>query len=158
MSKKKNSRTFGREILKNMGQTLSFKDVTEENMTAVAEAIAPHIKSGTVLLDGEMGAGKTTLIKRLVRLLGSADEATSPTFSIVNQYLKGDGSPIYHFDFYRIDDPREAFDMGYEEYFYSGALCLVEWGEKVTGLLPESAARITIRKTSAGRDIDFQAD
>lgn len=141
-----------------MPATLSFRDVTEEDMAAVAARIAPYIDGGAVMLDGEMGAGKTTLIKRLVRCLGSEDEVTSPTFALVNQYLRPDGAPIYHFDFYRIDDPREAFDMGYEEYFYGGALCLVEWGEKVAGLLPPDAARIAIRKTPAGRrDVDFFA-
>lgn len=138
-----------------MSAVLSFKDIKEEEMPRIAAEIAPYITSGAVMLEGEMGAGKTTLIKQLVRLLGSDDTATSPTFSIVNQYLKKDGSPIYHFDFYRIDDPREAYDMGYEEYFYSGALCLVEWGEKMQGLLPESAVVIEIRKTPQGRDIDL---
>lgn len=73
------------------------------------------------------------------------DAVTSPTFAIVNQYEGGDGQRIFHFDFYRIDDQREAFDLGYEEYFYSGALCLVEWPEKIEGLLPDETMHVRIR-------------
>lgn len=138
-----------------MPETLSFKDVTLEGIPEVAARIAPYLRKGAVLLEGEMGAGKTTLVKSLLRALGSDDTVSSPTFALVNQYRLRDGSPVYHFDFYRIDDPGEAFDMGYEEYFYSGALCLVEWPERVEGLLPADAARIVIRKSSQGRDIDF---
>ena len=139
-----------------MPQTLSFKDVSLEDMETVAARIADRLQQETVLLlEGEMGAGKTTLIKHLVHSLGSDDQATSPTFALVNQYLRRSGEPIYHFDFYRLDDPQEAFDMGYEEYFYSGALCLVEWPERIESLLPPDAARVVIRKTPAGRDIEF---
>ena len=110
------------------------------------------------IFSGFLGAGKTTLVKYLVRELGSDDGVTSPTFALVNPYLLRNGQTVYHFDFYRIDDPREAFDMGYEEYFYGGSLCLVEWGEKVADLLPPDPARITLRKTPEGdRDIDFFA-
>lgn len=139
-----------------MPETLSFKDVTLDEMPEVAARIAPYLlHGGTVLLDGEMGAGKTTLVKSLLHALGSDDTVSSPTFALVNPYRLRDGSPVYHFDFYRIEDPSEAFDMGYEEYFYSGALCLVEWAERVEGLLPPDAVRIAIRKTPSGRDIDF---
>ena len=127
-------------------------------MPRVAARIAPLLDHGVVLLEGEMGAGKTTLVKYLVRELGSDDGVTSPTFALVNPYLLRNGQTVYHFDFYRIADPREAFDMGYEEYFYGGSLCLVEWGEKVADLLPPDPARITLRKTPEGdRDIDFFA-
>lgn len=139
-----------------MASTIYFKDVTLENLPAAAKTIADNIKNGaTVLLEGEMGAGKTTLAKHLVNAMGSDDQVSSPTFSIVNQYGTQGGKTIYHFDFYRIDDPAEAFDMGYEEYFYGGATCIVEWGEKVEGLLPEKVSRIRIEKTPAGRDITF---
>jgi tRNA threonylcarbamoyladenosine biosynthesis protein TsaE len=79
-----------------------------------------------------------------MREMGSQDEVASPTFALINEYRTGDDEPVYHFDFYRIDDIKEAFDMGYEEYFYSGRLCLVEWPEKVEELIPDDALRLTI--------------
>lgn len=102
---------------------------------------------GVVALYGPMGAGKTTLIREICAALGVRDTVTSPTFAIVNQYDAANGSPVYHFDFYRIDDIREAFDMGYEEYFYCGELCLVEWPEKIEGLLPDDALPVRIEIT-----------
>ena len=91
-----------------------------------------------------MGAGKTTLISTLMETLGSEDIVTSPTFALVNQYYTAEREPVYHFDFYRINSIGEAFDMGYEEYFYSGDLCLVEWPEKVEPLLPEDTMVVKI--------------
>lgn len=91
-----------------------------------------------------MGAGKTTLISALMEHLGSQDTVTSPTFALVNQYYTADRQAVYHFDFYRINSIAEAFDMGYEEYFYSGDLCLVEWPEKVEQLLPEDTMVVQI--------------
>lgn len=96
-----------------------------------------------VLFRGEMGAGKTTLISHIVEELGAEDNVTSPTFAIVNQYEGREGR-IYHFDFYRIEKLEEAYDFGYEEYFYSGDLCLVEWPEKIEPLLPEDAVEVRI--------------
>lgn len=93
---------------------------------------------------GPMGAGKTSLIREICARLGVEDTVTSPTFALVNQYLAGNGNTIYHFDFYRIDDPREAFDLGYEEYFYCGDLCLVEWPEKIEELLPDDTMKVRI--------------
>ena len=100
---------------------------------------------------GKMGAGKTTFVKAICEELGVEDVITSPTFALVNEYTAGDGSPVYHFDFYRIDDIREAYDFGYEEYFYSGDLCLVEWPEKIEQLLPENVmtVRITVDSDTA---------
>ncbi len=91
-----------------------------------------------------MGAGKTTLISALMEHLGSQDTVTSPTFALVNQYYTAERQTIYHFDFYRINSIAEAFDMGYEEYFYSGDLCLVEWPEKVEQLLPDDTMVVQI--------------
>lgn len=91
-----------------------------------------------------MGAGKTTLISALMEHLGSQDTVTSPTFALVNQYYTADRQAVYHFDFYRINSIAEAFDMGYEEYFYSGDLCLVEWPEKVEQLLPDDTMVVQI--------------
>ncbi len=93
---------------------------------------------------GQMGAGKTTFIKAICNALGVTETITSPTFAIVNEYSKNDGDPIYHFDFYRIKDIDEAYDFGYEDYFYSGHLCLIEWPELVEPLLPESVVRVEI--------------
>lgn len=99
------------------------------------------------IFEGEMGAGKTTFIKALAKALGVTDVVSSPTFSIVNEY-EGKGRIIYHFDFYRIKDLQEAFDIGYEEYFYSEHICLIEWPEKVEELLPEHYIKIEITAPS----------
>lgn len=93
--------------------------------------------------------GKTTLIKELCRQLGVKENVSSPTFSIVNEYAAKEGN-IYHFDFYRLKDEQEAFDFGYEEYFYSGEYCFVEWPEKIENLLPEDAVSISITANSEG--------
>ena len=91
---------------------------------------------------GEMGVGKTTLIKALSLHLGVVDVVSSPTFSIVNEYLISEGDIIYHFDFYRIEDEQEAYDMGYEEYFSSSAYCFIEWPEKVPNLIEDDMVKI----------------
>lgn len=118
---------------------------SEEELPQVAEAILAAMNNRTVVVfRGEMGAGKTTLIREIVAALGSTDTVTSPTFAIVNQYRGTNDRPIYHFDFYRIEDIREAYDFGYEEYFYSGDLCLVEWPEKIEELLPEHTMNVRI--------------
>ena len=118
---------------------------SEEELPQVAEAILAAMNNRTVVVfRGEMGAGKTTLIREIVAALGSTDTVTSPTFAIVNQYRGTNDRPIYHFDFYRIEDVREAYDYGYEEYFYSGELCLVEWPEKIESLLPEEIVTVHI--------------
>jgi len=95
------------------------------------------------LFYGDMGAGKTTFIKAICKYLDVKEQATSPTFSIVNEYA-GATSKIYHFDFYRLKNETEALDMGYEEYFYSGNYCFVEWPEKISGLLPLHYIRVNI--------------
>lgn len=96
------------------------------------------------LFEGEMGAGKTTFIKAICEAMGVADVVSSPTFSIVNEYRSAEDKSIYHFDFYRIEDLQEAYDIGYEEYFYSGDICLVEWPEKIRELLPEEYVLVSI--------------
>ena len=115
----------------------------------VAEAVIEALDGrSVVLLRGGMGAGKTTLVSRIAALLGAEDTVTSPTFALVNQY-EGQQCRIYHFDFYRIDSIEEVFDLGYEEYFYWGDLCLVEWPEKIEPLIPDDAMVVRI---TAGDD------
>lgn len=90
-----------------------------------------------------MGAGKTTLIKSICQALGVSDNTSSPTFSIVNEYSSPQG-PVYHFDFYRLEDQQEAFELGYEEYFYSDQYCFIEWPEKIPDLIPDDAVTVKI--------------
>jgi len=93
---------------------------------------------------GKMGAGKTTFIKAICEALGVKDVVTSPTFALVNEYADAEGQPVYHFDFYRIKNLREAYDMGCEEYFYSGYPCFIEWPELVEELLPDDTVKVNI--------------
>jgi tRNA threonylcarbamoyladenosine biosynthesis protein TsaE len=103
-----------------------------------------------------MGAGKTTFTKAICECLGVEDVINSPTFAIVNEYRSGTGELIYHFDFYRIKKLEEVYDMGYEDYFYSGALCFIEWPELVEELLPENTIKVTIKENEGGtRSIIF---
>ena len=100
---------------------------------------------------GKMGAGKTTFIKALCKLLGVEDEVNSPTFAIINEYRSETTAElIYHFDFYRIKKLEEVYDLGYEDYFYSGALCFIEWPELVEELLPLDAKKVTITENADG--------
>jgi tRNA threonylcarbamoyladenosine biosynthesis protein TsaE len=104
---------------------------------------------------GKMGAGKTTFVKAICEELGVEDVITSPTFAIVNEYEAHDQS-IFHFDFYRIKRLEEVYDMGYEDYFYSGALCFIEWPELIEDLLPEDAVKVTITENTDGtRSVTF---
>ena len=122
---------------------------SEDELQMVARELLDALNGRTVVaLRGEMGAGKTTLIRALAEVMGVEDQVTSPTFALVNEYRSANGERLYHFDFYRIDDLHEAYDLGYEEYFYSGDLCLVEWPEKVEPLLPEEVVELSIRVDS----------
>ncbi|WP_027449001.1 tRNA (adenosine(37)-N6)-threonylcarbamoyltransferase complex ATPase subunit type 1 TsaE [Xylanibacter brevis] len=110
---------------------------------------------------GKMGAGKTTFIKAICEELGVEDVITSPTFAIVNEYsisqpIEGIDNSLFHFDFYRIKKLEEVYDMGYEEYFYSGSLCFIEWPELIEEVLPEDAVRVTIEENADGsRSVKF---
>lgn len=99
---------------------------------------------------GSMGAGKTTFIKAICEEMGVEDVVTSPTFAIVNEYTTDKGRRICHFDFYRIKKLEEVYDMGYEDYFYSDALCFIEWPELLEELLPDNAVRVTIKENADG--------
>jgi tRNA threonylcarbamoyladenosine biosynthesis protein TsaE len=117
----------------------------ENELHKVAEALLSKSSfSNIICFRGEMGAGKTTLIKNICNFLGVKDEVSSPTFSIVNEYETNDNERLYHFDFYRLEEEEEALDMGVEEYFYSDKLCLIEWPSKVESLLPEKRIELLI--------------
>jgi tRNA threonylcarbamoyladenosine biosynthesis protein TsaE len=119
------------------------------DLTQVAEDIIKYAGDIRIFLFyGEMGAGKTTLIKSMCTAVGVSDSVSSPTFSIVNEY-KGNDGPVYHFDFYRLKDQSEAMDMGYEEYFYSDNYCFIEWPEKIASLIPDSYTGIRIQVLDA---------
>lgn len=132
--------------MKELGELIARRP---DQLNEVAEAI---IKAGEAediwLFTGEMGAGKTTLIKAICQQKEVLDEVNSPTFSIVNEYLTETDETIYHFDFYRLEREEEALDIGIEEYFYSGNLCMMEWPEKIEGLLPEQFLRIDITENN----------
>jgi len=115
---------------------------TLEQLSQIAQQIINKSPNKVLLFYGEMGVGKTTLIKELVKQLNSNDVVTSPTFSLVNEYQSQQGESIYHFDFYRIKNEEEALDIGIEDYFYNNAWCLIEWPKKVKNLVPLNAVEI----------------
>lgn len=117
---------------------------------SAAEFLKELGKRKVVAFYGSMGAGKTTFIKAICNVLGVTDTVNSPTFAIVNEYLAADGGNIYHFDFYRIKKIEEAFDFGYENYFYSGSYCFIEWPELIEELLPDDVVRVHIAETTDG--------
>ena len=119
-----------------------------DGIVAIGRKILSYSDNQKIFLFyGDMGAGKTTLIKSLCENLGVKEPATSPTFSIVNEY-QGESSKIYHFDFYRLKNQSEALDLGYEEYFYSGNYCFIEWPEKIPDLLPDHYVRVEVQVVS----------
>lgn len=126
-----------------------------ENINCAARQFVENMgKSRIFAFYGKMGAGKTTFIKAICECLGVEDVITSPTFAIVNEYTSAkSGDTIYHFDFYRIKKIEEVYDMGYEEYFYSGSPCFIEWPELVEDLLPENATAVTIEEQEDGSRI-----
>jgi tRNA threonylcarbamoyladenosine biosynthesis protein TsaE len=99
---------------------------------------------------GKMGAGKTTFIQSVCKILGTSDNVTSPTFALINEYKTAQMNSIFHFDFYRIKDIEEAFDLGYEDYLYSGNYCLIEWPEMIEPILPEKIVKVKIEVTEKG--------
>lgn len=124
---------------------ITFEAASEQELNNLAPQILKAFgDQRMVLFYGEMGAGKTTLIKALCRNLDVDDTTSSPTFSIVNEYQNTSGEPVFHFDFYRINSEEEVMDMGYEDYFYSGSYCFIEWPEKIPNLLPEDAVKVSV--------------
>jgi tRNA threonylcarbamoyladenosine biosynthesis protein TsaE len=115
-----------------------------DQINDVATKIIAHKPNKIILFNGEMGVGKTTLIKQLCKNIGVLDQTSSPTFSLVNEYKTNDNQLIYHFDFYRLNSEIEALDMGADDYFYSDNYCFIEWSEKISNLIPEIHSIIEI--------------
>ena len=117
----------------------------------IAREIIELISGKVVLFYGQMGVGKTTLIKEICKSLHTEDIISSPTFSLVNEYRTQNDEPIYHFDFYRIESEEEALDIGVEDYFYSGDWCLIEWPNNIENLLPLGAVEIHLSHAAEGK-------
>ena len=128
-----------------------------EALKVVAQSIVANYGDKRIFaFFGPMGAGKTTLIKMICNTIKVKETVNSPTFAIINEYTSLENKPIYHFDFYRINKIEEAFDIGYEEYFYSGHYCFIEWPEKIAPLLPTEYIKIAIRFVEEKREISIE--
>lgn len=122
-----------------------------DQLEEVAQKIIAENPNKVILFHGEMGVGKTTLIKQLCKTLGVIGATSSPTFSLVNEYQTIDNQIVYHFDFYRLNEEVEALDMGVDDYLYSGNWCFIEWAEKIPNLIPDAYSVITIALLSDGK-------
>ena len=122
-----------------------------EQIDEVASQLLAANPNKVILFHGEMGVGKTTLIKALAKTLGVKDATSSPTFSLVNEYQTSENRLLYHFDVYRLKNESEAYDMGIEDYLYSGNWCFIEWAEKIPNLIPEQHSVIEIKLTADGK-------
>ena len=125
-----------------------------DELPEVAQKIIDQIQYKLITFEGEMGAGKTTFIKEFVKALGTNDEVSSPTFSIVNEY-ETDKGKVYHFDFYRLNHEDEALDFGIEEYLYSNQYCLMEWPNKIANFIPDEHHTITLENVDGVRHLNF---
>ena len=132
-----------------MSMEIRIKSI-EEIAVAAKEFVAAMGERKVFAFYGKMGAGKTTFIKAVCEELGVEDVINSPTFAIVNEYVDGQGEPVYHFDFYRIKNLQEVMDLGYEDYVYSGHVCFMEWPELIENLLPDDAVKVTIEEEENG--------
>lgn len=121
------------------------------DLNDIAKRVIQQVENKILLFYGDMGVGKTTLIKEICKELGTDDVTSSPTFSLVNEYHTNAGEIVYHFDFYRIEKEEEAYDMGVEDYFYSDAWCLIEWPENIQNLLPLKSTAVHLTQLSDGR-------
>jgi tRNA threonylcarbamoyladenosine biosynthesis protein TsaE len=124
---------------------------TIEQLESVAQQIIAQQPQKVILFHGEMGVGKTTLIKQLCKTLGVLEATSSPTFSLVNEYEIANNQLVYHFDFYRLKNEMEALDMGADDYFYSGNWCFIEWADKIPNLIPEDHSVVTIELLPDGK-------
>jgi len=130
----------------------------EKETEALGEKIGKTVAAGTVIaLIGDLGTGKTTLTKSIARGLGVTETVTSPTFNIIREYKSG-RLPLYHFDVYRIGDPDEMFELGYEEYFYGDGVCVVEWADIIEELLPEDAVTIRIERGASEDEREYRIE
>lgn len=136
---------------------MKIRIASEEELGAGARALLEALGDRRhIALEGAMGAGKTTLTAAIGRELGVTDDVTSPTFSIVNEYETEGGQLLYHFDFYRIEDETQALELGLEDYFESGALCIMEWAGNVDRLLPDDTTVVNITvDADGGRTLEF---
>ena len=119
-----------------------------QEINLAAKQVILNLNSKVVLFKGEMGAGKTTLIKEIARILGVLGATSSPTFSLVNEYHINDHELLYHFDLYRLESEVEALDFGIEDYLYSGYWCMIEWPDKIKNLIPEQHTTVTLEVIS----------
>lgn len=143
-----------------MATTIQIKSLAEIDKAArefIAYASASPLQSNIFAFFGQMGAGKTTFIKAICRALGVEDDVNSPTFTIVNEYRSAKGFPVYHFDFYRINNIAEAFDIGTDEYFGGDGICLIEWPEKISEILPDDCFKVYVNvDTDGNRTVDIE--
>ena len=130
---------------------------TELSLQQAAKTFVENMKDRKIFaFYGKMGAGKTTFIKAICEQMGVRDVVTSHTFAIVNEYTDGRDNSLYHFDFYRIEKLEEVYDMGYEDYFYSGNVCFLEWPELIEEILPNDTVRVTISEQADGtRTVEY---
>ena len=127
------------------------KNYSLQDLSSIAAEIISSVKNKTLLFYGEMGVGKTTLIKEICQELGILDNISSPTFSLVNEYNTSNKSKVFHFDFYRIENEEEALDIGIEEYFDTSHWCFVEWPENIENLLPLDVVQIHLSILDVGQ-------
>lgn len=133
---------------------MEFKIKSLKQLPEAAKWFVENMGNDTLFsFEGVMGAGKTTFIKAICEELGVRDVVNSPTFAIINEYTSGEGSPIYHFDFYRIKSPQEAIDFGLNDYLYSKNLCFMEWAQEVEALLPDHYVKVLIVENVRGERV-----
>ena len=136
----------------------TFLASTESDLLPAAQYLKEQLQPGSVVcFNGEMGAGKTTFIKVLLREMGVEEEVDSPTFAIVNEYALPSGTSVFHFDFYRLNNPQEALDIGLEDYLDSGGICLMEWPELVREFLPEERVEVGIEDLGSHRMVSIRS-
>lgn len=135
---------------------VSFESKNLIDLEVVSSYIVNNLHWSTVCFYGEMGSGKTTLIKKILGKMNIVEASSSPTFSIANKYISTDNKTVYHFDFYRITHEEEAFDMGFEEYLDSKDFCFIEWPEKIHSFLPINFHKVHIKNIENSRTITFE--
>ena len=134
---------------------MNFETFSAEETFKLGEMTGGKLKPGTVVcLDGDLGVGKTVFVKGVAKGLGIKEPVVSPTFTILQEYREG-RIPLYHFDVYRIEDPEEMYEIGFDDYLYGDGVCLIEWAKRVTELLPENVLRITIA-TDPETDLSYR--